>query len=250
MCERGILPFHLRGAARAAGRRISAGTPTGSVARRHGNADLRSAQPRGSAAGETDLKQRHGPYSNGYFNRSGGRCGTSRQSAVRGSPACGGRCRPPPGELAGGRRSKPFPRFNVSGDTPFAAVRLAGRSVVGAGFALPRDAGRRPPPGELAGAPCPRDSAWWRTAEREKNKWQRTPFAARDFGGKCERGDSSLSQDGNDQSELAAARRRRAREFRLPARSAGRTPDGAPTPSRTTTESYSRSRPRPGTARP
>ena len=48
-----------------------------------------------------------------------------------------------------------------------------------------------------------------------KKQWQRTPFAAGEFGGKCERGDSPLSQKGNDQSELAAARRRRAREFRF-----------------------------------
>ena len=34
-----------------------------------------------------------------------------------------------------------------------AALTLAGRSVIRAGFALPRDAGRRPPPGELASAP-------------------------------------------------------------------------------------------------
>ena len=68
--------------------------------------------------------------------------------------------------------------------------------------------------------------------------------------GESVKGGYPLSQDGNDQSELAAARRRRAREFRLPARSAGRIPDGAPTPSRTTTESYSGSWPRPGTARP
>ncbi len=33
---------------------------------------------------------------------------------------------------------------------------MAGGGVVGAGFALPRDAGRRPPPGELAGAPLSR----------------------------------------------------------------------------------------------
>ena len=63
---------------------------------------------------------------------------------------------------------------------------------------------------------------WRRLAERAKNRWQRTPFAARVFGGMCERGDSPLSQKSNDQSELAAARRRRARKFRLPARSAGR----------------------------
>ena len=65
----------------------------------------------------------------------------------------------------------------------FVAVRLAGRGVVGAGFALPRDAGRRP-----ALQAVPALHTWWRTAERAKNKWQRTPFAARDFGGKCERG--------------------------------------------------------------
>ena len=33
------------------------------------------------------------------------------------------------------------------------ALTLAGLGVIAAGFALPRDAGRRPPPGELAGAP-------------------------------------------------------------------------------------------------
>ena len=159
-CVRGgILPFHLRGAARAAGRRISAGTPTGSVARQHGNADLRSAQPRGSAAGETDLKQRHGPYSNGYFNRSGGRCGTSRQSAVRGSPACGGRCRPEVGvpsrprdsetggyaSLAGlrpavpvrDRRSTASPRFNVSGDTWVRSGEIGGAQRCWCGFRAP-----------------------------------------------------------------------------------------------------------------
>ena len=47
-------------------------------------------------------------------------------------------------------------------------------------------------------------------------------------GGKCERGARPPFTISNDQSELAAARRRRARKFRLPARSAGRTPDGAP----------------------
>ncbi len=40
-------------------------------------------------------------------------------------------------------------------------------------------------------------------------------------GGKCERGAPPPFTISNDQSELAAARRRRARKFRLPARSAG-----------------------------
>ena len=35
-------------------------SPRGTMTRRHGNADLWSAPPRGSAAGETDLTQRHG----------------------------------------------------------------------------------------------------------------------------------------------------------------------------------------------
>ncbi len=139
---------------------------------------------------------------------------------------------------------EPSPRFCADRRYAVRSSEIGGAQRCWCGFRAPARCRSE------TGAPCARDSAWWRTAEREKNKWQRTPFAARDFGGKCERGDSSLSQDGNDQSELAAARRRRAREFRLPARSAGRTPDGAPTPSRTTTESYSRSRPRPGTARP
>ena len=86
---------------------------------------------------------------------------------------------------------------------------------------------------------APGASALDRVAETHGNQWVTGATVA-----------DPLSQDGNDQSELAAARRRRAREFRLPARSAGRTPDGAPTPSRTTTESYSGSWPRPGTTRP
>ena len=104
------------------------------------------------------------------------------------------RCRPPPGELARGRRSLSRPRdsarvamrrslgfaqrcrseapttgrtgrrsmstwFCAGGDAWVAAVRLMGGGVVGAGFALTRDAGRRPPPGELASAPSPRGSA-------------------------------------------------------------------------------------------
>ena len=98
--------------------------------------------------------------------------------------------------------------------------------------------------------PCQRPVKASDEALHEKeNKWQRTLFAARVFGGKCERGDSPLSQKSNDPSELAAARRRRAREFRWPARSAGRVPDGAPSLSEQTTPSYSLSWPRPGPAR-
>ena len=35
-------------------------------------------------------------------------------------------------------------------------LTLAGLGVIAAGFALPRDAGRRPPPGQLASAPLSR----------------------------------------------------------------------------------------------
>ena len=62
------------------------------MTRRQGNADLWSAQPRGSAAGGTDLKQRHGPYGDGYFNRSSGAGAghpASRQYVVRPPPAGG-----------------------------------------------------------------------------------------------------------------------------------------------------------------
>ena len=60
-------------------------------------------------------------------------------------------------------------------------------SVVGAGFALTRDGGRRPPPGELAGAPGrPRDST--RTSERAKNTWQRTSGSLPAISGECVKG--------------------------------------------------------------
>ena len=127
-------------------------------------------------------------------------------------------------------RRKPSPRFNAVGDT---------RSRCG------RHRENWP---DRRSKPSPRFNAMGYFRARKKQMAANLWFAAGDFGGKCERGDSPLSQDGNDQSELAAARRRRAREFRLPARSAGRTPDGAPNPSRTTTESYSGSWPRPGSA--
>ena len=71
----------------------------------------------------------------------------------------------------------PCPRDSTQiGDTPFAAVRLAGRSVVGAGFALPRDAGRRPAlhvPAILRG---------WRTAERAKTMAANSVRCPRDRG--------------------------------------------------------------------
>ena len=57
-------------------------------------------------------------------------------------------CRAPLGEthmIGSARSPRPHERD--------AALTLAWRSVVGTGFALPRDAGRRPPPGELASAP-------------------------------------------------------------------------------------------------
>ena len=91
-------------------------------------------------------------------------------------------CRPPPGELAGGRRSKPSPRFCAMGVAP-----LRG----------PPDRACRPPPGELAGGRRSRaDGAIWtvgvparvsiftatgkrsafrrRIAVRAKKQWRRT----------------------------------------------------------------------------
>ena len=154
-----------------------------------------------------------------------------------------------------------------------AALTLAQRSVIGAGFALPRDAGRRPAlrcrarftrVSRTRSRPPPAGRADRRSTfpdlrvVKEKSDPpsrcasrsgadQRSGFPSRGHspgrktvasnpegltpacpGGKCERGARPPFTISNDQSELAAARRRRARKFRLPARSAGRTPDGAP----------------------
>ena len=69
-----------------------------------------------------------------------------------------------------------------------------------------------------------------RTADRATNEWQRTSGSLRAISGESVKGGDPLSQDGKDQSELAAARRRRAREFRLPARSAGAVRKGGSPP--------------------
>ena len=126
----------------------------------------------------------------------------------------------------------------------------AGPGVIGAGFALPRVPGPtgrtaqrsafpclrpalpvwRPPPGALAAFLCYRRLVEAVRCRARKKNWQRTSFAAGDFGGKCERGLPPFTIN-NDKSELAAARRRRARKFRFPARSAGRFLDGAPSQS-------------------
>ena len=78
------------------------------------------------------------------------------------------------------------------------------------------------------GAPACREGEPHR---RNKKRRQRTSFAAREVRGESVKGGPPPFTKENDQSELAAARPRRAREFRLPARSAGRFPDGAPTQS-------------------
>ena len=134
----------------------------------------------------------------------------------------------------------------------------AGPGVIGAGFALPRVPGPtgrtarrsafpclrpalpveaptgrpgrlwRPPPGALAAFLCYGRFVEAVRCRARKKDWQRTSFAAVDFGGKCERGLPPFTIN-NDKSELAAARLRRARKFRFPARSAGRSLDGAPT---------------------
>ena len=99
--------------------------PSRRIPKRHGDAQARERRPlvgtaARSAAGETNLKQRDGPYCNAYFSRSGG--------AGAGHPA--GRqyvVRPPP---AGGadRRSafpEPSPRFCSGGYASLAGLRPA-----------------------------------------------------------------------------------------------------------------------------
>ena len=69
-------------------------------------------------------------------------------------------------------------------------------------------------------------------------------------GGKCERGARPPFTISNDQSELAAARRRRARKFRLPARSAGRFGRGGTPPLTRIIQRHPTGRPPFRTARP
>ena len=143
-----------------------------------------------------------------------------------------------------GRRSKPSPRFFAVSGTRFAALRPAvptgGRRSKPSPALLARSAvrGSRPCGPRCrpeVGVPS-RPRALARSAVRssrpcglneQENNRQRTPFAARVFGGKCERGKTPPFTINNDQSELAAARPGCAREFRLPARSAGRFKRGA-----------------------
>ena len=75
----------------------------------------------------------------------------------------------------------------------FAAVRLVGGGVVGAGFALPRDAWRsvvgcgfraHARCRSETGAPFPRGSSRGGVLPSAQKQWQRTPFAARVTGGK------------------------------------------------------------------
>ena len=136
---------------------------------------------------------------------------------------------------------------------PLPAARSAGRSLDGA-----------PPQSNLTDPTYP--TPWlhrenWRRSfatgllwsgampTAEKSQWQRTLFAAVDFGGKCERGLPPFTIN-NDKSELAAARLRRARKFRFPARSAGRPLGGAPPQSNLMDPTYPALWPRPETARP
>ena len=93
----------------------------------------------------------------------------------------------------------PFHKSTMTNrNSPPRAEARKGVSIAGAKRRAVREGGLSPlpamcpPPGP--GSPVgdrravPALHAWWRTAECEKNKWQRTLFAARDFGGKCERG--------------------------------------------------------------
>ena len=284
-----------------AGRRISAGTPTGSVTRRQGNADLWSAQP-------AEGGRREGPRLQGWFTP---RPGPRRDASSGRTPFAALRAAVP----TGGRRSPSRPRDSSRlAKRGFAAVRLAWRSVVGAGFrahargrsetgapgaallgrvsrsrampvgdrrsmggvvgagfALPRDAGRRPalqgaasvgrvsrcramPVGDRrsrgrrrwggfraharswggvvgAGFALPRDAGRRPALQvslrfnanlraRKKHLAANLWFAAGDFGGKCERGDSPLSQDGAGATGFGVTR---SAGFALP-RDAGRRP--------------------------
>ena len=224
-----------------AGRRISAGTPTGSVTRRHGNADLWSAQPAGGGRREGPrlrgwVASRPGPRRSASAGRTPfaalraavpaptGR--TGQRSAFQAVPAIlrvvaycrarknkwqrtSGSLPAISGRFGDGGSPTPTGLLDWSGKCPrprtapdlvwrsvvgagFALPRDRGGSVVGAGFALTRDAGLKT---GAPGRPCDSRVVAYcraRTKQMAANLW----FAAGDFGGMCERGDSPLSQDG------------------------------------------------------
>ena len=108
---------------RPCGRRCRRETPTGRIGRR-------------SLAGGTTAPAEDAP--------SGNHPGMWRYATP---PAYGGLCRPPPGELARGRRSKPSPRFFTVGGTRF-------RGPLGRGAGVNTGVPSRPaPPGPLAVPP-------------------------------------------------------------------------------------------------
>ena len=245
--------------------------------RRHGNADLWSAQPAaGGRQGRTPswrvvcLSAGPGVIGAGFaLPRVPGPTGrTARRSAFPCLRPALPVWRPPPGALAaflcygrfveavrcrarkkdwqrtsfaavdfGGKCERGLPPFTINNDkSELAAARLRRarkfRFPARSGAVLGRSPNLiEPDESDLPHAMAPsKERPLDLICRARKKDWQRTSFAAVDFGGKCERGLPPFTIN-NDKSELAAARLRRARKFRFPARSAGRFLDGAPSQS-------------------
>ena len=152
----------------------------------------------------------------GFAALSGSDAGLKASTGRTGRRSCSGA----PRRRLGFRRDRAIPplveNWTARGATRRCADRRSAFQAVPALLRRGQDAVSRPS----------RERAAYCQA-RKKQMAANRRFAAGDFGGKCERGLPPFTIN-NDQSELAAARRqRRAREFRLPARSAGRSGRGA-----------------------
>ena len=190
------LVVHVSAARHHAERRAGKGTPTSGQFSRWG-----PAQP-------AEGGQREGSHP--------GPVGVCAAAALRAAvPAPTGRT---------GQRSafpEPSPRFNADRRYAVRSSEIRGAQRCWCGFRAPARCRSE------TGAPCPRDSARGGVLTSAKTMAANFVRCQRDRGESVKGGlPPSLSQINNDQSELAAARRRRAREFRLPARSAGRSGDG------------------------
>ena len=146
----------------------------------------------------------------------------SRETVPRGGFRPNGRCRP------GGRRSIwAMPVKSGRGLRPACGLR-----AIEAGFALPRDAGLEtgaPIWGAVRVGAAEQSPLGLSAKVRRNNSWQRTLFAAIRFG-ESVKGGFPRSQNYNEHRNSPERARGARREFRCPARSAGRFGRGRSSP--------------------
>ena len=163
------------------------------------------------------------------------------------SRSCGPRCRPPPGELAGGRRSKPSPRFFAVGVTP---SRPAARGGAGVNSGVPSPERSAPlrssVPGLSLSSSAPHQGGAWLGEQRlMAANYVRCP---RDRGESVKGGHPPFHK----RRRRIGTRRRTPKACKgvaIPARSAGRFGDGGSSPRRSVIRTSPKKCPRPRTAR-